>query len=178
MITPEQLAKSGSEAAHQTALFAWAAVACTHGFEVANDRAKNGAKMGAHELKKGVPELKWLHHIPNGGSRGDNAESRAIRGGQLKAQGVRVGVADLFLPVPIYEQSEVDSQLMIVKWCGLYIEMKKPSEKPKREGSKGGVSDEQAEFGEFVKAKGYGWIVCYSWEEAAEVIEKYLTYSS
>ena len=83
----------------------------------------------------------------------------------MKAQGVRQGVADLSLPV------------RRGAWSGLYIEMKKPDEKPKREGSKGGVSDEQNEFGEFVKAQGFGWIVCYSWREAAEVIEKYLTYS-
>jgi len=140
-MTPEQLAKSDSEAAHQTALFAWAAL----------------------QLKR-WPELRWLHHIPNGGSRGDNAQSRAIRGGQLKAQGVRTGVSDVSLPVKRGPYS------------GLYIEMKKPAEKPKREGSKGGVSDEQAEFGAFVQSQGFGFVVCYSWEEAAKIIEQYLTY--
>ena len=75
-MTPGQLAKSDSEAAHQTALFAWAAL----------------------QVKR-WPELRWLHHIPNGGSRGDDAKSRAIRGGQLKAQGVRTGVSDVSLPV-------------------------------------------------------------------------------
>jgi hypothetical protein len=44
MITPEQLAASGSEHAHQVALFAWAAQSC-------------------------IPELKWLFAIPNGGLR-------------------------------------------------------------------------------------------------------------
>jgi len=138
MISPKNLAKD-SEASHQTALFAWAALNA-----------------------KRWPELKWLHHIPNGGSRGDSAQSRAIRGGQLKAQGVRVGVADVFLPV------------RRGSWSGLYIEMKKPSERPKREGSKGGLSDEQIEFGVFVKSQGYGWCCCYSWEEAVKIIEQYL----
>jgi hypothetical protein len=142
-MTPETLARSGTEAAHQTALFAWAALQA-----------------------KRFPELRWLHHIPNGGSRGDDARSRAIRGSQLKAQGVRVGVADVCLPV------------RRGGWSGLYIEMKKPSEKPKREGSKGGVSDEQAAFGTFVKSQGFGWIVCYSWEEAAEILTKYLEFGS
>ena len=90
---PEDLAKSGSEAAHQTALFAWAAL----------------------QLQR-WPELRWLHHIPNGGSRGDTAQGRQIRGAQLKAQGVRTGVADLCLPVKRGAYS------------GLYIEMKKPAE--------------------------------------------------
>ena len=52
------------------------------------------------------PELKWLHHIPNGGSRN---RAEAIK---LKQMGVKSGVSDLCLPYPkgIY--------------CGLYIEMK------------------------------------------------------
>lgn len=140
-MTPEQLVKSDTEAAHQTALFAWAAL--------------NVNKW---------PELRWLHHIPNGGSRGNDVKSRAIRGGQLKAQGVKAGVADVCLPVKRGSYS------------GLYIEMKKPSEKPKREGSKGGVSNDQAEFGAFVKTQCFGWCVCYSWNEASEIIEQYLNY--
>lgn len=52
------------------------------------------------------PELKWLHHIPNGGSRN---KAEAVK---LKQMGVKAGVSDLCLPYPkgIY--------------CGLYIEMK------------------------------------------------------
>lgn len=65
------------------------------------------------------PELKWLHHIPNGGSRN---RAEAIK---LKQMGVKSGVSDLCLPYPkgIY--------------CGLYIEMKydkgrhQPSQKDK-----------------------------------------------
>ncbi len=167
-MTPETLAKSGTEAAHQTALFAFCAVACQHGFDVAWSWSDNGDLNCAKEMfdhGDEVPELKWLHHIPNGGSRGDDAKSRAIRGSQMKAQGVRTGVADVCLPV------------RRGLWSGLYIEMKKPAEKPVKATSKGGVSDEQAEFGAFVQSQGFGWIVCYSWEEAAEVIEQYLTYS-
>ena len=49
------------------------------------------------------PELKWLHHIPNGGSRN---RAEAIK---LKQMGVKSVVSDLCLPYPkgIY--------------CGLYI---------------------------------------------------------
>ena len=138
---PEDLAKSGSEGAHQTALFAWAAL----------------------QLHR-WPELRWLHHIPNGGSRGDSAQSRAVRGAQLKAQGVKTGVADVFLPVRRGEYS------------GLYIEMKRPTERPKRAGSKGGLSDEQIEFGKFVKNQGFGWMTCYGWRDASEVVENYLNF--
>lgn len=138
-MTPEQLAQSGSEAAHQTALFCWCAM--------------NMARF---------PELKWFHAVANGGSRGDSKRSAMIRGGQLKAQGVKPGVSDTFLPV----KRGV--------WSGLYIELKKPSERPKREGSKGGVSEEQIAFGAFVQGQGFGFVVCYSWDEAAKVIEQYL----
>lgn len=140
-MTPETLAKSGTESAHQKALFAWAAL-----------NVKNW------------PELKWFHAIPNGGSRGDNAQSRSIRGGSLKAEGVRSGVSDTFLPAKRGP------------WSGLYIEMKKPSEKPVKATSKGGVSDEQREFGAFVQSQGFGFVVCYSWQEAIEVLVSYLTY--
>ena len=40
-----------------------------------------------------MPELNLLYHIPNGGSR-NKAEAA-----NLKRQGVRAGVPDLFLPV-------------------------------------------------------------------------------
>lgn len=132
-MTPEQLAKSGSEHGHQTALFCWCA---------AN--------------KDKYPELEWFHAIPNGGLR-----SKA-QAGKLKAEGVKSGVCDCFLPVARRG------------YHGLYIEMKKPSERPKREGSKGGVSDSQKEFMDFVGKQGYVWGVCYTWQEATEALTWYL----
>lgn len=52
------------------------------------------------------PELKWLFHVPNGGSRN---KQEAVK---FKQMGVKAGVSDLCLPYPkgIY--------------CGLFIEMK------------------------------------------------------
>ena len=128
-----------SEAYQQQKLFEWA-----------------GTVLGAY------PELKFMHHIPNGGARGSTAKERAIRGAQLKAQGVKKGVPDICLPVKRGEFS------------GLYIEMKKPSLEPKREGSKGGVSEEQAEFIYFLEYQGFKCSVCYTWEQAANVISAYL----
>lgn len=162
-MTPAQLARSNSEAGHQTALFCWNAIATLHGFDIAERFCETGLidKCGQ---SKPIPELEWLHHTANGGSRGDNEQSRMIRGGQLKAQGVKKGVADLCLPVKRGAFS------------GLYIELKKPSEKPVKATSKGGVSDEQREFGAFVKSQGFGWCVCYSWEEAKETIKSYINW--
>ncbi len=92
------------------------------------------------------PELKWLYHCPNGGSRN---QKEAVK---FKQMGVKAGVSDLCLPYPkgIY--------------CGLYIEMKygdgrqQPSQKE--------FLKDMAEAGHFVST-------CYSAEEAIEVIKEY-----
>lgn len=169
-MTPNQLAKSGTEHGTQAAFFAWCAVAHLHGFKLAWAWAEKGqaALLGrtVPNVTNAVPALEWMHAIPNGGSRGDDEKSRAIRGGALKAEGVRTGVADVFLPWPICHEG--------VTYCGLYIEFKKPDLQPKREGTKGGCSDEQIAFGNYARNVGYGWMVCYTWEQAAKVVQQYI----
>jgi hypothetical protein len=125
-ITPEQLAKSGSESGMQMAFFCWCA-------------------------SSGIPELKWIFHIPNGGSR------HIAEASKLKAMGVKSGVPDIFLPV-------------IGKWVhkGLWIELKKPK--------KGIVSNEQQEWLDFLAQQGYATRVCFGWEEAKEAVLEYLGY--
>ncbi len=94
------------------------------------------------------PELKWLHHVPNGGSRN---KQEAMK---LKQMGVKAGVADLCLPYPrgIY--------------CGLYIEMKYGD---------GRQQDSQKEFLADMAAAGHYVATCYSAEEATAVIREYLS---
>lgn len=166
---PSALAKSGTEHGHQAAVFSWSNMAMRFGIEAADDADMYKPKKDKDapplaQVKYGtanaVPELRWLHAIGNGGSRGDNATSRAIRGGQMKAEGVKAGVADCFLPV----RRGV--------WPGLYIEMKKPSVRTKS--GEGGLSVEQKEFRDFVQSQGYGWVVCYDWMEAVAIIKQYL----
>lgn len=102
----------------------------------------------AHWYTKQYPELKWLHHIPNGGSRN---RSEAVK---LKQMGVKAGVADLFLPCPkgIY--------------CGLYIEMKYGDNRK---------TDRQKEFLADMAGNGYFAITCYSADAAIRVLEEYVT---
>jgi hypothetical protein len=177
-MTPHELAKSESEHAHQRALFAYCNMAKLHGFEVADYWANGGnlsflqnstfGKLGEKcYTPKPVPELAWLHAIHNQG-HGD-----AVRGGRAKAEGVKAGVADIFLPV-VKMTKGFYGQPDELKFAGLYIEMKKPDQKPVRETSKGGLSEEQLKFKEFVLKQGYAWHVCYSWQEAVEVIKEYL----
>lgn len=165
-MNPKTLLKSNSEHSHQCALFAWARIAFWYGFDIADEWAENDFKLLDAAVSKDtqplVPALEWIHAIPNGGSRGDSKESRAINGARLKAEGVKSGIPDIFLPWPV------------AKWHGLYIEMKKPSEKPKREGSKGGLSEKQIKFSNYAERAGYGWAVCYSWKEASEVLKAYI----
>lgn len=93
------------------------------------------------------PELKLLHHIPNGGSRNKR------EGAKLKRMGVLAGVSDLHLPVPKG------------RYHSLYIEMKY---------DEGTVSSNQKTF--ISRAAGYEnyCCVCYSAEEAIAVLQRYL----
>lgn len=93
------------------------------------------------------PELRWLFHVPNGGSRN---KQEAVK---FKQMGVKAGVSDLCLPYPkgIY--------------CGLFIEMKYGNNRQQ---------DTQKEFLADMAAAGHFVATCYSAEEAIKVIEEYL----
>lgn len=97
------------------------------------------------------PELKWLHHIPNGGSRN---KAEAVK---LKQMGVRSGISDLFLPCArgMYH--------------GLYIEMKYGD---------GRLQQTQKEFLSDMTDAGYYVATCYTAEQAINVIKKYINLGS
>lgn len=103
------------------------------------------------------PELRWFHAIKN-----EEKSGSVVVGARSKQSGIKSGVSDTLLPVRRGDYS------------GLYIEMKRPSRKPKTKRGKGGVSDAQLEFGRFVQTQGFGFMVCYGWEEARDVIIQYL----
>lgn len=94
------------------------------------------------------PELDLMHHIPNGGKRSKPEAAR------FKAQGVKAGVPDIFLPCARGG------------YHGLYIELKR---------TKGGkISAAQKEWIDALRGQGYKVIVCYGFDEAREVIISYL----
>lgn len=93
------------------------------------------------------PELDLLYHIPNGGSR------NKIEAANLKRQGVKSGVPDLCLPVARGG------------WHGLYIELKFGKNK---------TTDNQDAWMRSLATQGYAAAVCYGWQDAAEIITKYL----
>ena len=94
-----------------------------------------------------LPDANMLYHVPNGGKR-DRREAA-----KLKQQGVRAGVPDLCLPVARSG------------YHGLYIELKVEKNKP---------TELQLEWLAALKQQGYAAVVCYGWQEAANIIEKYL----
>lgn len=93
------------------------------------------------------PELKLIHHIPNGGRRDKKEAAR------LKAQGVKAGVPDLFLPVPRHG------------YYGLYIEMKYGGNK---------TTQNQRFWLEELKKQGFKTEVCYGADAAIEEINNYM----
>ncbi len=93
------------------------------------------------------PDLKLLHHIPNGGSR------NIIEAKKLKAMGVRKGVPDCFLPVPM------DG------YHGLYIEFKS---------EKGELSTDQAQKIHRLMKRGYFVAIFYEPIGAIALVKKYL----
>lgn len=94
------------------------------------------------------PELDLMYHIPNGGTR------NKIEAAHLKAQGVKKGVPDLFLPVA--KQG----------YHGLYIEMKRQKN--------GVLSADQKTWINNLKQQGYRVEVCRGFQEAANILENYL----
>lgn len=168
-MTPDTLAKTNTEHAHQRAFFAWLAMASYHGFEGAKVLCEGGVVQRGRTVSP-LPELRLMHAIPNGGKRD------AITAGKLKAEGVKAGVLDTFLPVPkpftypVQTNRDTPAREGQSWYCGLYVEFKEPNRKTHKDG---GVSDTQAEFMEGVRGQGYCARVAYTWREAANLVMAY-----
>lgn len=114
------------------------------------------------ELNKNkVPELELLLAIPNGAYYGGHW-SVANR---MKEEGVKKGVPDIFLPVPMTYLNE--GQVVGMK-AGLWIEMKAGKNK---------TSPDQDWWIGKLRDMGYRVEVCYSAEDAIKIIKEYLDLS-
>lgn len=103
------------------------------------------------------PCLKFLYACPNEAKR-----SYALAN-HMKAMGLKGGVPDLFLPFPVCNPIEYSPP--DIKYHGLYIEMKAGKNKP---------TVSQQEWIDYLKEAGYRVEVCWSADEAIEVIKNYL----
>lgn len=150
ILSPYDICKSGTEHAIQTAVFCWLRMAFKFGFDLAFDESTysdiDSAKLIAKPLSNQYLQT-LIFANPNGGSRGDEKQSRLIRGAYLKAEGVRSGVADISVLIPTSE-------------ChGLLIEMKKPK--------KGKQFKTQKLFEEASTLANYRYLRCSNWIDAA-----------
>ena len=73
---------------------------------------------------------------------------------RLKSEGLKPGVSDLCLPVPLNG------------YHGMYIEMKRPDHKNK-------PTREQKDWLDYFNSVGYKAVVCYGYEDAVREIQKY-----
>ena len=96
------------------------------------------------------PELCMLFAIPNGGARHPAVAA------QLKAEGVKAGVPDIFLAVARG------------RWHGLFVELK-------RADRSNHATSAQRAWMEMLRRYGYSAIVCYGATDAINAIMGYLT---
>ena len=102
------------------------------------------------------PQLALMFAVPNGGLRNVRV------GAKLKKEGVKAGVRDIFLPVP----RQKTTYGFGVGWIhGLWIEMKYGKNRPTKAQKKWLVALEE---------EGYRVEVCYTFEQARDVIVDYL----
>ena len=92
-------------------------------------------------------ELKLMYHVPNEGKRS------AATGARMKQAGLKPGVPDVCLPTAHGG------------YVGLYIEMKVKPNKP---------TENQKQWLRALREAGHFTAVCYTWEEAKNLIEEYL----
>jgi hypothetical protein len=126
-VAPAVDAGAPLEHAEQVALFDWA-----------------DAMQGEH------PELAMLFAIPNGGARSP------VVGAQLKAEGVKAGVPDIFLAVARG------------RWHGLFVELK-------RSDRSNHATSAQRAWIEMLRRYGFSAVVCYGAQDAISTIMAYLT---
>lgn len=97
----------------------------------------------------GIKALRWMYAIPNGGKRNIREAAR------FKRQGVKAGVSDICLPVPM------------PPYHGMYIEMKRPTGRTT-------LTNKQQEFIKDMELQGYRAVVCRGATEAILAIKYYL----
>lgn len=96
-----------------------------------------------------MPDLNLLFAIPNAGAGAQRGQA-----GKMKAEGVKSGVPDLFLPVAR------------AGFHGAFIEMKR------RKG--GRMSPEQVAWRSRLEERGYAYCLACGYEEAKTFLETYL----
>lgn len=149
---PQQKSSGRSEDGEQIELFRRVHLCIAFGYKVAIDprasQVRGWAAANAAPCGHRGELLRFLFAIPNGGARDIRTASL------LKATGVKRGVSDMFLPVPMHGKH------------GLWLELKRED---------GGVeSKEQKQWGADMRQLGYGYCLCHGADEAWQILTQYL----
>lgn len=150
-MTPEELASSNTETAHQMAVVAWANMAANYGYLAADDKQSYKVTDYArtkYGTAKAKPCLHYLFAIPNGGLR------TRVTAARLKAGGVKSGVPDLCLPFPNGD------------YHALFIEMKQMNT--------GKLRGSQKKWLDYLTKLDYKIAVAYNWSAARETLIQYI----
>ncbi len=116
-----------------------------------------------HETK--YPLLARVFHVPNEGYSGPKGKAK---GQKRHREGVRAGIFDIFVDVPMSLNMFTTSLDGALIYCpGLRIELKAPG---------GKMSDAQTDWLNYYREAGYRAEICFSWEEAWNIICEYLGY--
>lgn len=137
-------------------------------------KASKGTKRGSPEHDEQValfdwanimgdkhPELRLMFAVPNGAFYGRYWSTA----NKMKAEGVKKGVPDVFLPIPVAKTDKKTGEITKLT-AGLWIEMKAGKNK---------TSPEQDEWIAQLREYGYDVSVCYGAQEAIKVISEYLS---
>ena len=118
-----------------------------------------------HESK--YPLLRRIFHVPNEGYSGVKGR---VKGQKRHREGVRPGIFDIFVDVPIMKavtRTGTSPSRYLCICPGLRIELKAPG---------GKISDAQTDWLNYYREAGYRAEICFSWEDAWNIICDYLGY--
>lgn len=147
--TPEHLAASGSEHGIQSAFFLALNMAQKFGVSAAlNMESYASSALAKKHGSQPIPQLQHVFAIPNGEARRPSVAAR------LKAEGVKPGVPDVFVPIPSYG------------FHGLWIEFKR-NEKLR-------LSHDQKKYQIFLTQHNYAHRICHDWSFALATVCAYL----
>lgn len=167
----EYIEKIDDESHHQQAYMCWCNAAARFGFKIACDWANQLIDLPQMPTEIQFEPLLWVHHIPNGGTRGDDPVMAARRGNKLKAEGTKKGIWDVFLPYPSQNKDSGWNRWDgYSAFFGLYIEFK---DEKHYNHKGGGLTSDQIKFGKYAE-KFYCMRIAYNWKEAVQITLDYL----
>lgn len=117
-----------------------------------------------HKDDPQLSKLAFLSGSANGGKRDIRTATR------LKEAGVNSGFPDLHLPVVL--KTSLDDRSLGIVHPSLYIEQKLAS---RRNHKNGGLDPDQVVWRDFLINEGHAYAICYTWEEARDVLLAYVT---